>query len=558
MKKRSFFVLLAAAGLMLAGCTKGAVTPSNTDSSGGGSSSGSDVPPAVDIQPTEGKTTFYFTMGEGSVELASYTSVFLTGGFLGWKEAVGQAVEMQKLAGSDNVYVGLVDELEVGSTADKYYEFQLTLGYNATSGAPSTGVNWSYKSAECKAAGGDAGLDNLSFEVVNGLVNLGVHTWDELPPDPAASAIHNFKIEVKFAAAVPAYVDLYLVGDHAAWSFDDTTKLVPNDARTVFTQSIDTILGNTYGVKLMAQYAGQATDWNHCLLDDGTTSHGNYGMMVKKTWGDNYTLDLAAQACDAFVIPNETFEVEWATFMPELGEEVDVAVKLTAAAALSGTWEARGSWAASWDDPKALTANATNTEFTVDLGSYPAGNKIQFKLKLVSSWSVAIGDSTGANIEINVGDADMNVVVALDAALVAEVNAAIESLAAGTLAADYTAHAAVSGNGDAPAWTPESAYSIIGAFGGHNWDYDVDMAPLEGHPNTWSVSLELAVNDEFKIRTNHDWGTNPNYGFDKVQTVPTDCFADDGGNIKCLVADEYLIQISFTAEGVASIDIGLA
>ena len=553
MKKRSFLVLLAAGALMLAGCFGGGKKSSST-SPDGSSDGGSGTPGSqssqpggdADIAPTEGKTTFYFQFGAGTPELPSYTSIFLTGGFIGWKEAVGQAIEMQK---QGDYYVGLVDELEVGSTAEKYYEFQLTAGYNATSGAPSTGVNWSYKSNECKAAGGDAGLDNLSFEVVNGLVNLGSHTWDEFPPDPAASAIHNFKIEAKFAAAVPEYVDLYLVGDHLAWSFDETTQLVPNADRTSFTQTIETILGNTYGVKLMAQYHGQATDWNHAVLADGAN---NYNMVVKKTWGNDYTLDLAAQAYDAFIIDHEVFTIDWAEFMPALGDEVDVSLKLVAASALDYAWEARGSWVADWSEAKALTANEAKTEFTADLGSYAAGNTIQFKIKLVETWSIAIGDKDGENIQVNVSDEDMLVVVTLDADLTAELAGKIAEFKAGTLAADYTAHAAVSGNGAAPAFVPaDHSYSLIGAFGGHNWDTDVDMAKEEGQ-DVWKATVELAANDQLKIRLDHDW-TN-SYGFAQVVSAPEGAFVADSGNIKCVTAGTYQFTLSFV-EGAAQIAI---
>ena len=541
MKKRSFLALLAASAMMLAGCVS-KTTSSSSASPSGGSSGGSSNPPVVDIQPTEGKTTFYFTMSAPS-ELPSYTSVFLTGGFIQWHEKVGEAIEMQKQEGS-NVYVGLVDELEAASTADKYYEFQLTLGYNATSGAPSTGVNWSYKSAECKAAGGDAGLDNLSFEIVNGLVNLGSHSWEEVPPDPAESAIHNLKIEAKFSAAVPEYVDLYLVGDHAKWSFDEATLMVPNAARTSFVQTLDTILGNTYGVKLMAQYHGEAADWNHTVLADGSS---NYNMMVKKTWGDNYTLDLAAQAYDAMVIDTETFTIDWDEFMPELGSKVDVNVKLTAAAALNGTWEARGSWVADWSDPKALSANEGKTEFTVNLGEYAAGQKIQFKIKVTESWKVAIGNETGGNIEVNVGDEDMLVIVALDAALTTEVNEKVAGIA--ELAEDYTAHAAISGNGSAPAFVPaDHTYGIIGI--GDDWEHDIQMTP-NGDNTAWTADIEYTADTTYGFHIRLDGAWDVEYGNLYLVENPG---TDAKGNIQLAVGN-YRVTLTFSAELVPQIAI---
>ena len=545
MKKRSFLIFLAAGALMLAGCGKKPSSSSSGGQSSGGQSSGGEQ---VDVLPTEGKTTFYFTLGADSVAIPSYASIFLTGGFIDWAEPVGQCIEMQLKEGTTNVYVGMVDEIEAASTAEKYYDFQLTMGYNATSGAPSTGVNWGYKSVECAAAGGESGMDNLHFEFAS-VVNLGTHNWTEAPADPAASSIHNLKIEAKFAAAVPEYVDLYLVGDHMAnWNFEEATKLTPNEGRTVFTQVLETVIGNTYGVKLMAQYAGQATDWNHCVLDNG--EGGNYNLLIKKTWGDNYTLDLAAQAYDNLIIDSETFNKNWDEFMPALGEEVDVSVKLSAAAALEGSWEARGSWVADWSEGKALSANEGKTEFTVDLGSFAAGNTIQFKLKLADTWKVAIGDADGENIQINVAEEDMLVVVALDETLTAEVNTKVAEFAtSGDAMADYTAHAAISGNGSAPAFVPaDHTYGIVGIA--DDWDNDIPMVANDAKTE-WTASIEYTETTSwgFQIRLDGKWDVQ--YGNLYLKTNPG---TEAKGNIT-LAVGSYTVTLTFTAELVPVIDV---
>lgn len=555
MKKRSFLILAAAGLLMLAGCNKkpgqtsesgsASGTQSNTSSEGSsqGSSQGGGGEDAG-ISATEGKITFYFTLGSTSVEVPSYCDIYLTGGFYGqstWPTAIADVVTMSKLAGSDNIYVGLLDEAQYVATADKANEFQLTMGYNASSGAPATGVNWNYKSSECKAAGGDAGLDNLSFEVVEGVANLGTHTWEEMPPDPAASAIHNLTIEAKFSAAVPEYVDLYLVGDHLAWTFDASTKLTPNADRTSFTQTIDTILGNTYGVKLMAQYAGEATDWNHAVLSDGDN---NYSMMVKKTWGDNHTLDLAAQAYENYYLDTETFVIDWAVFMPELGDEVSVGVKLTSAVALDGEWEVRGSWDASWGVPVALTANEGKTEFTADLGQYAGGATIKFKAKLVGTWKVTVGDAEGADITINVGEEAMTVVIALDADLAAEVNGKVALYGTdGESMSDYTAHAAISGNGSAPAFVPaDHTWGVIGIA--NDWDNDIPMVANAGNTE-WSADIVYDASTTlygFHIRADGEW--NIEYGNLYLAENPG---TEATGNI-VLADGNYNVKLSFTAE----------
>ena len=540
MKKRSFLIFLAASALMLAGCAGKSAKPSDDPTPGG-----DDITPVdVDITPTEGKLTFYFQLGADTPAIPSYTSIFLTGGFINWKEKVGEAIEMQKMAGSENIYVGLIDLTALQpETADQYDEFQLTLGYNATSGAPSTGVNWGYKSVECKAAGGESGMDNLHFTVADGLANLGTHNWDAIPADPAASAIHNFKVNAKFSAAVPEYVDLYLVGDHISnWTFVEATKLTPNEGRTEFVQTIDTIIGNTYGVKLMAQYNGQTTDWNHPVLQGAAGA--NYNMMVKKTWGDNYTLDLAAQAYDSLIIDHETFVIDWATWMPELGDEVNVDLKLTATSALSGSWEACGSW--DWDTPKAATANEGNTEFTVDLGDVASGSTINFKFRLVdSAWHIAIGAEAGDhNITVNVGDADMHVVVALDATKTAEVNEKVAAFDE-TFTEWYTCYADISGNGTAAAWDATAhTYGVIGSFSASNWETDVAMERV-GETLEWKATITVLESQQFKVRVDGAWDISWGYAQVSSDSPAYSVLGNAGGDARFSAEGSYLISIVF-------------
>ena len=146
----------------------------------------------VDVPTEEGKATVYFTMADASVEIPDYVSVFCTGNFNNWATDPDGAIVFEKLEDSA-IYYGFF-ALEDGD-----YEFQLTLGYNATSGAPSTGVNWSFKSDECLAASGESGTENLSFTVANGLADLGTHTFSAAPG--AVKLINNLTVSITLADA---------------------------------------------------------------------------------------------------------------------------------------------------------------------------------------------------------------------------------------------------------------------------------------------------------------------------------------------------------------------
>ncbi len=88
---------------------------------------------------------------------------------------------------------------------------------------------------------------------------------------------------------------------------------------------------------------------------------------------------------------------------------------------------------------------------------------------------------------------------------------------------------------DAPT---ENSYSLIGSFGGHSWDYDLDMTENNG---IWSVQATFAEGDEFKVRMNHAWAGG-DVGWNENITVPAGAFENHDGNIKCLVAGTYLVS----------------
>ena len=80
---------------------------------------------------------------------------------------------------------------------------------------------------------------------------------------------------------------------------------------------------------------------------------------------------------------------------------------------------------------------------------------------------------------------------------------------------------------------PEThTYSLIGAFDGHNWDFDLDLVAYEGF---YSVDVALKANDEVKVRLDHDWTTSWGNA--------------DGSNVKIVEDGTYVVTIKFDGEG---------
>ena len=412
--KKSFLALLVAS-LMLVGCATN-VTPAGSEGSQGGSESqGSESQGSESSQgggdvviPTEdGKVTFYFELASSSVALPSWAGFFLTGAFSGWETAVADVVELTKLEGSDNVYYGM------WATADAITDgsYQLTVGYKADAGAPSSGVDWTFKSVECAAY--EFG-SNPEFEVVDGKANLGTHTWEAMPSNPADAAISNLTLSVPFTAAVPEYVDIYLVGGAPfSWAMDDACKMTPSADRKTWTMTIATIIGNTYEIKVMANYTGEH-GWDHTILDNG--SGGNYSLGVLKTWGNNYTCNLAEDNWQE----NNVFDIDWATFMPELGEKHNVTLKVVFDAAIT---QDAIKVAGNFNDWTAAAMTTTdNLTYTYAVGQLAEGFEMQFGVFPID-WHRAL-KLGGDNNKAKVGDADLEVVLTAGEGAAAFLNAA--------------------------------------------------------------------------------------------------------------------------------------
>ena len=285
--KKSLLVLVAAAALGLAACGNGNSTQ------GGG-----------DVPVKEGSITFYFELGEGSVEFKEYESIWLTGGAFGWKTGY-EAVQFQQLEDS-RTYYAQVEEASLDFTASQGNEYQLVIGYNEAANMPasSSGLQWidGRKSDECAAPGG---LSNPAFEYAEGdqTVNLGSHKFSNSLPTPAAP-LQNYTFRVTFAQAVPEYGKVLIFGSYPGCGWvtpsgdrtDDENKAIidgaemtANEDRTVFTKTFESMVAGDYDCKILVEYTTAETSISWNAIDQ---TSDNYNFTITQADGDNYVLDI--------------------------------------------------------------------------------------------------------------------------------------------------------------------------------------------------------------------------------------------------------------------------
>jgi arabinogalactan oligomer/maltooligosaccharide transport system substrate-binding protein len=78
-----------------------------------------------------------------------------------------------------------------------------------------------------------------------------------------------------------------------------------------------------------------------------------------------------------------------------------------------------------------------------------------------------------------------------------------------------------------------NAFTIIGAFGGYNWDTDVAMT--EDPAGTWTATVDFKAGDEFKVRQGLSWDVN--FGADGVAGGDNVVIDADGTYLVTLVYD---------------------
>ena len=76
------------------------------------------------------------------------------------------------------------------------------------------------------------------------------------------------------------------------------------------------------------------------------------------------------------------------------------------------------------------------------------------------------------------------------------------------------------------------AFTLIGSFGGYNWDTDVEMT--EDPAGTWTATVEFKAGDEFKVRQGLSWDVN--FGVDG---------APNGDNVKIEADGTYVVTLVY-------------
>lgn len=93
--------------------------------------------------------------------------------------------------------------------------------------------------------------------------------------------------------------------------------------------------------------------------------------------------------------------------------------------------------------------------------------------------------------------------------------------------------------------TPEQrrAWTVIGQVNGSSWDVDIEM--VEEPANTWTATVELPANGEFKVRQGYAW--THNFGVDLTD--------NQGANFKVTEAGSYKIVFSWDGSNYGDVKV---
>lgn len=146
----------------------------------------------------------------------------------------------------------------------------------------------------------------------------------------------------------------------------------------------------------------------------------------------------------------------------------------------------------------------------------PAGGSYEFKITNEPDWNGTIyGDGGGGTLSTSGGNLKFS------------------------SAGYYKVNANINDN----KWSvTATTWSLIGSFTGSGWSNDIDMSYNSGD-NDWTGTITLTNGDEFKFRSNHDWGLN--YG-----DTGADASLEAGGdNLKGFAAGTYTVTLYLNNAG---------
>lgn len=377
-------------------------------SQGQGSASVSAAPITLDV-PAD-KTAYVMKLGEGSVELSSYNSVFLTGDMAQvdekgtWAKGL-DAIEM-KTGVLDGYLVGYSAKYEPAEDSAQANQYQVVVGYNSTAEIADSkkGLVWNnaYKSDECLSFGGESGLGNPTFtyDAEKRIADLGTHTFKSQPAAPQP-ALKNFKLKVSFATSVPEYAVPHLLGSYNGWDTNYTAELeeatrmtvVEGTERKDWTLNIGDTYADSYEWTMSIDYTieAKADQTNFSWKKPDQLAAGNLPYTVLQIMGDDATMDLTEGDPLTFDfdanLPDPSQKANLKIVVTTEGEAVAEGLTLCVTGSFTG-------WAA-----QDMVASDDRKTFTLELTEVTAG-KLEFgiTLKGETNWAHSVVAAEGANI----------------------------------------------------------------------------------------------------------------------------------------------------------------
>ncbi|MEP6683812.1 MAG: SusE domain-containing protein [Parafilimonas sp.] len=176
-----------------------------------------------------------------------------------------------------------------------------------------------------------------------------------------------------------------------------------------------------------------------------------------------------------------------------------------------------------WSPQTAPALASPNNDGTYEgYVNVPAGGSYEFKITSEPDWNgTAYGDGGGGTVSISGGN------LKFPGAGYYKVNVDL--------------------NANTYSLTP-TTWSLIGSFAASSWGNDIDMIYNSGD-NDWTATITIADGDQFKFRSNHDWGLN--YGDDDGtgKLVFNGANIGDAGKNFSLSAGTYAITLYLNNAG---------
>jgi hypothetical protein len=101
-------------------------------------------------------------------------------------------------------------------------------------------------------------------------------------------------------------------------------------------------------------------------------------------------------------------------------------------------------------------------------------------------------------------------------------------------------------------------WKIVGTLTDPQWtpsNNTLVLTPVTGVTGSYSIDLDLVLGSQFKVKTGDTWETGRDLGFDKVTSVKTGLFSNEGENIYSLVSGKFRVTYTFApSAGTITID----